>query len=293
MSWCSGFEDICRADVPLRDYTWYRLGGPARWFVTPHDADELRTVLRRVRDAGLAWRVLGRGANVLVRDAGFDGVVVHLTGPAWEEIRYDGECVHAAGGVDFPKLVKQTVQRELGGLEGLAGIPGTLGGIIRMNAGGRYGNIGEHVATVRLLNAELVEETLPAAALGFAYRHSDVGARIVLGATLQLHTGDADALTARFQEVWKAKHAEQPAVSVRSAGCIFKNPPGQAAGRLLDEAGLKGTRRGQAEISTRHANFVLAHAGATAQDVLDLISLARERVFGATGIELELEIDVW
>ncbi len=293
MTWSNGLEDICQADVPLREYTWYGLGGPARWLLTPHDEDELADVLRRCKEHGVAWRVLGRGANVLVRDAGFDGTVIHLAGPTWENVRYDPPLVYAAGGVDFPRLVRDTIERGLVGLESLAGIPGTVGGAVRMNAGGRHGSIAQFVREARLLDSDGQIQTRSGEQLHFGYRSSGLNGCIVTGVTLGLAAGDRVAALERFRRLWNEKYASQPPLSARSAGCIFKNPPGHAAGRLIDQAGLKGQRCGGAEISSRHANFVVAHPGATAQDVLDLIRLAQERVRSTTGIDLELEVEIW
>ncbi len=293
MSWYSGWEAICRPNVPLREHTWYGLGGPARWFFTPRSEEELAALLARCRDAGIAWRILGRGANVLVRDSGFDGAVIHFTGDAWEQTTYDESAVRAAAGVDFTQLVRHSVERGLGGLENLAGIPGSVGGIIRMNAGGKYGNIGAYVQSVRLMSPAGMIAERPAAQMGFTYRHSNVGENIVLAATLHLPPGDRDELRARFRQIWTEKAGSQPPVSARSAGCIFQNPPGKAAGQLIDAAGLKGARRGGAEISTKHANFILAYPEATAQDVLDLVALARDSVQAQFGIELQLEVEVW
>jgi UDP-N-acetylmuramate dehydrogenase len=293
MDWFAGLEAICRPDVPLADLTWYRLGGAARWLLAPRNTDELADVLRRCRAAGVAWRVLGRGANVLVSDAGFDGAVITLTAPDFTQVAWDPPRVTAGAGAEFPKLCKEAATRGLGGLEGLAGIPGSVGGIIRMNAGGKYGCIADVAESVQVMAADGTVRTLPATEVGFRYRDTSLHDGIVLGATLHLRPGDPETLLAEFRRVWHEKHTDQPPVSVRCAGCIFKNPPGGAAGRLLDRAGLKGVRRGAAEISTRHANFILAHPGARAQDVLDLILHAKERVRQEFGVELELEVDLW
>jgi UDP-N-acetylmuramate dehydrogenase len=293
MSWCSGLEEICQTDVPLREHTWYGLGGPARWFVLPRNEEQLAAVVRRLKEFEVPWRVLGRGANVLVRDQGFDGAVIKLSGDQWERTLLVGHEVQAAAGVDITKLVRMTVDRGLSGLECLAGIPGSLGGIIRMNAGGRYGCVADVVREVRVMLRDGAIETRPQAACGFAYRDSALRDGIVLAASLVLAPGDPARLLGRFREIWASKSGEQPAVAARSAGCLFKNPPGAAAGRLIDEAGLKGHRCGGAEISRRHANFVVAHPGAAAQDVIDLISIARERVLEGTGIELQLEVEIW
>lgn len=293
MNWLSGLEEICRPDARLCEHTWYGLGGPARWLLTPRDEEELAVVLRRCVEHNVAWRLLGQGANVLVRDQGIDGAVIKLAGPTWERVRFDDPRVHAAAGVDFTSLVKETVQRGLVGLEKLAGIPGTVGGAIRMNAGGRYGSIGQYVRDVRLMGPDGRVRLRTAEELGFEYRSSKLDGGVVTAATFELTPGDPHAALERFSRIWNEKHASQPAVSAKSAGCVFKNPAGHAAGALIDQAGLKGHRRGGAEISTRHANFIVAHAGAKAQDVVDLIVLAKDRVRSETGIELELEVEIW
>lgn len=335
------FEDLagfCRSQVSLADFTWYRIGGPARWFATPRNEAELCEVVARCRQHEIPWRVLGNGANLLVRDQGFDGLVIHLGEPLWAGVempeteggdasplpatswQYKSgdnlardriqshqassvitapECVRirAGAGADFPRLVKRSANRGFGGLERLAGIPGTLGGIVRMNAGGKYGSISEFVESVRVLEQDGTVRERPVEAVGFRYRHSQLAGCIVLGATLQLQRGDPADATARFREVWNEKAASQPAVSERSCGCIFKNPPkaqtNLSAGALIDQAGLKGMRVGGAEVSTRHANFIVARADASAQDVIELIDLARERVRDRTGVVLELEVEIW
>jgi UDP-N-acetylmuramate dehydrogenase len=293
MSWFSGFEAIVRTDVPLRQFTWYKLGGPARWFCEPRDEPELAALLTCIRDSEMPWRVLGGGTNIIVRDEGFDGVVVRLRGPVFERVEFKDEAVYAGAGADLPKLIRATLERGLVGLEVLAGIPGTVGGAARMNAGGRDGEIGELVRDVRVLDASGQTVTRTAPEVGFAYRHTALGDCVVLGVTLVLRRGDAQEALQRHREIWNEKYAKQPPLAARSAGCVFKNPPGQPAGRLLDEAGLKGTRIGGAEISTRHANFIVAHDDATADDVLNLIQLAKERVQQATGIELQPEVEIW
>lgn len=293
MTWCSGLEEVCRADVPLREFTWYKLGGPARWFVTPRDEAELQLVLKRLRDAGVAWRVLGHGANVLVRDGGFDGAVIHLSSVAFAESTIDGETVIARGGADFPKLVKRACNRGLGGLEILAGIPGTLGGIVRMNAGGKYGDISQVVCEVSVVDGSGEARTLSKDEVQFAYRKTSLAGSVVTGARLMLREESPPDLVDRFRQIWNEKYATQPPVSERSAGCIFKNPPGHSAGRLVDQAGLKGRRVGGATISAKHANFIVADASATATDVLELVNIAKDRVLQEFGVELQLEVEVW
>lgn len=293
MSCFAGFEPICRAEVALDAYTWYGLGGVARWFAQPRDEAELAALLRRCREHGIAWRVLGRGANLLVRDGRLDALVLRLGGDHFDSVAVDGTSVFAGAAADFPKLIRKALQHGLTGLESLAGIPGSLGGVVRMNAGGKYGEIGAHVREVRVLRADGEFATLSAERVNFRYRRTDLADCIVLGARLELHLGDAEQALLRHRDVWNEKSATQPAVAERSCGCIFKNPPGGSAGRLVDAAGLKGQRVGGAEISARHANFIVARNGATAQHVLDLIALAKDRVRATSGIELELEVEIW
>lgn len=289
----TGLRPYCRADVPLREHTWYRLGGPARWFLTPLDEDQLLEIPLLCRDAGLPWRVLGSGANVLVRDAGFDGAVISLRQGKFTSFDEHGGLIHAGGGSDLTKLVKFASDAGLGGLECLAGIPATVGGAVRMNAGGKYGSISQFIVDVTLMDESgAIESRLPHE-LGFAYRSSYLAGKIVIAATLRTEPDDPQRTRARFKSIWNEKHATQPPLSERTAGCIFKNPPGHSAGRLLDQAGLKGRRVGGAEISPRHANFIVAHREATAADILALIDLATERVWSQFGIRLETEVDVW
>ncbi len=293
MSWFAGYEASVRPDEPLARHTWYRLGGPARWFCTPPDADALATLLARCRQGQIPWRVLGQGANVLVPDAGFDGVVFRLDADAFRQVAFGPSVVRAGAGADFPKLIRRCIDRGLVGLEALAGIPGTVGGIVRMNAGGRWGEIGPFVRSVTVVEPDGTLRTLNRDALQFAYRRSNLAGRVVVEVELELAEGDAAAALERHRQIWEAKYATQPPVSRRTAGCIFKNPPGDSAGRLLDACGLKGLCVGGARISEQHANFIEAADGATADDILRLIDRARERVRRETSIELELEIDLW
>ncbi len=293
MHWLAGLERISATDAPLAELTWYGLGGPARWLLSPGCEEELATILRRCAQHDIDWRVLGRGANVLVRDEGFDGAVIRLSAPHWQTVSFESPLVTAGGGTDFPGLVKDSVDRGLAGLDNLAGIPGTVGGIIRMNAGGKYGTASEYVSQVRLMTRDGEIETRTADQLGFAYRHCELDGALVLAATFELTPADRETVRGRFRAVLGDKGATQPPMGAHSAGCIFKNPPGEPAGKLIDVAGLKGQRIGGATISERHANFIVAHPGACARDVLDLIDVVRKRVRSATGVELELEIEVW
>jgi UDP-N-acetylmuramate dehydrogenase len=259
---------------------------------SPESIDELAEVMRRAASHEVASKVLGGGANVLVRDDGFDGVVIRLDGPAFGEFRIDGESVETGAGVDLMELVHACSREGLSGLEALAGIPGTVGGAVRMNAGGKYGEFGDAVESVTLLDrgGRLVRRTRDQ--LGFGYRSSNVGDQVVVSATLRLAAADRRATLDRFHAIWREKKRTQP-LAEKCAGCIFKNPKGSAAGALIDRAGLKGYARGGASVSTRHANFIVTEQGARAADVLAVVDHVRTTVAGAYDIDLELEIDVW
>lgn len=272
--------------------TWFRLGGPARWLCRPRDTDELGRLVRRACDAEVPLKVLGGGANVLISDDGFDGVVVRLDQPAFRQVQRGNSHVRAGAGVDLMRLSKECSEAGLSGLECMAGIPGSVGGAVRMNAGGRFGEIAAVVREVDVLHPDGRHETWARERLEFGYRHSNLHNVIVLSVTFDLSEGDPEATSERFEEIFGYKTASQP-LSAKSAGCIFKNPPGASAGALIDQAGLKGTRRGGASVSTRHANFIVADAGARTSDVLFLIDLIRERVAREFGTELEVEVDIW
>ncbi len=292
MDWSNGFAERLRSSVPLAELTWFGLGGSARHMVSPRNVGELSTAVRAVASAGIPCRVLGGGANVLVRDDGFDGLVIRLDEPAFTKVHFDEDGVTAGAGRDLMHLARDCAYRGMSGLECMAGIPGTVGGAITMNAGGRFGEIGDVVERVRLMDRDGRLADLRAEDLGFAYRRSNVRDRIVIEAVLRLTPAPAEEVRARFHEIWALKSASQP-LADHCAGCIFKNPPGDSAGRIIDAAGLKGATRGHARVSDRHANFIVADRGATATEVLALVEHVRTTVYDRTGQRLELEIDVW
>lgn len=236
--------------------------------------------------------MLGRGANVLVSDDGFDGVVVRLDHASFRRVKRRGSQVDVGAGVDLMPFARSCSARGLSGLECMAGIPSTIGGAIRMNAGGRFGEFGRLVKQVRVLRSDGCPETWPRERCGFGYRHSAIGDNIVLSAQLELVEDDPAKVRRAFEGCFAQKRDSQP-LGERSAGCIFKNPIGRSAGALIDQAGLKGAQWGAARVSERHANFIVARRGATASDVLHLIDLIRERVRSAFSTELEVEVDIW
>lgn len=253
----------------------------------------MASFLRRAADEDVGVKVLGRGANVLVSDDGFDGVVVRLDSKDFKRVSRRGERFEVGAGVDLMPLVRKCSREGLSGLEGLAGIPATIGGAIRMNAGGPAGEMGDVVEEISVLTSEKKVEMRTADQIGFRYRNTDLkGGDIILAAALKLHEGDPVKVRSAFREHLERKQRTQP-LAEHSAGCIFKNPAVKPAGALIDQAGLKGSRFGAAEVSSVHANFIVARSGATASDVLHLIDYVRERVLRLFDTELETEIEIW
>jgi UDP-N-acetylmuramate dehydrogenase len=286
-------QDIVRRNVPLAPYTWFKLGGPAEYFVEPRDEQQLAEVIRRCRQTGTVFRFLGLGANVLVNDEGVRGVVIRLGAEAFTRFTFEKDTVHAGGGTDLTKLVLATVKHGLAGLEQLAGIPGTVGGGIAMNCGGRYGEIGTAVRTVRVIGPDGEIYDRPRDDLEFSYRHSALGDDCVVGVCFNLRREDPVALDRRFREIWMYKQNSQPPLGCQSVGCIFRNPNGRSAGQLIDQAGLKGYRLGTAFVSDRHANFVLADSGGRAADVISLIEVIADKVEERFELRLEPEVRIW
>ena len=280
-------SDRVEENVPLAPLTWYGVGGPARRLARPRSVAELQELLR---DNDLPLYALGLGANLLVADEGVDGLVVKLDAPAFRDVEIAGNRVTVGGGVTMQKLVQQMARRGLAGLECLAGVPGTIGGGVRMNAGGRHGDLGSRVRSVTTMTADgtiAVRDDV-----NFGYRTCDVDEPFILAATLELEPEDPAAVTARTREIMAAKVASQP-FGAKSAGCMFKNPPGDSAGRLIDLAGGKGLRVGGAEVSRRHANFVVAHAGCRAEDIEAVVAEVRRRVHEEHGVDLQTEVKRW
>lgn len=292
MSWQSGFESIIREQVHLAPLTWFGLGGPARFFIEPESVDQLAAVIKRLSDARIPIYVLGSGSNLLVRDEGVDGAVIHLSKPAFAEVQIDGRCVRVGAGADMMHLVNNLCRAGLGGIEPVAGIPGTLGGHIRMNAGGAFGEIGSAVASVTMIDGEGHLYTRHRDELMFGYRRSNITGKIVVEAVLELRPENPEQLTRRMKEIWVYKKNSQP-MSEPSAGCTFKNPDGQSAGKLIDMAGLKGASVGGAMVSRRHANFIVAREGTRSADVLALIEHVQSMVESRFGVKLQTEVVIW
>ncbi len=295
MSWYRGFEAFVGERIPLGPMTTYRVGGPAEFFAQPPDSGALGALLRRAHDERVAVRLLGHGTNLLVADGGVNGLVVRLPRSGFAGLSRDGSSVRVGAGHSLPGLVKWSVSSGLAGLECLQGVPGTVGAALRMNAGGKYGEIGRSVRRARGFEMDGSPFDCDVSDCGFTYRNSLLGRRIVMDCELELEPGEMETSKRTLADILSEKCRTQP-VNARSAGCVFKNPKMPnvpPAGRLIDELGLKGMRIGGASVSEKHANFLICHPGATACDLVELIRLIRARAHKERGVNLELEVEAW
>jgi UDP-N-acetylmuramate dehydrogenase len=279
-------------DAPLGPLTWYGIGGKARWLVHPASFEQLGAIVKACHEQSVPLRVLGAGANLLVA-ADVDGVVLQLDDPVFRELRVDGVQVTVGAGYDLFKLVHEMAARGLGGLECLAGIPATVGGAVRMNAGGTYGDIGQSVLRVTLMDETGQVYQRDRDDLVFSYRKSNIAAALILEVTFELSEDKPEELVKRFKEIFMYKKATQPFAD-HSAGCVFKNPDGAAAGMLIDQAGLKGYTHGGAIVSDQHANFIVAaDESCTPADILAVIEHVEKTVEQKHGVKLQRELVVW
>jgi UDP-N-acetylmuramate dehydrogenase len=286
------FAEIVRVQEPLAPFTYLKLGGPAEMLVTPRSTAELAAVVKRCSEERVPFRVLGSGSNVLVREEGVKGAVIRLSASEFTQVMVEGKRVRAGTGALLASLISQAARTSLGGLETLVGIPGTVGGALRHNAGDRSGEIGQYVHKVEILDGHGRIHVRERDELRFAYRWSNLDDPVLLNADFELEPDAADAIVKRMRKAWIQRKATQP-LSFEAACRVFKNPRGLSAAALIEQGGLAGTRVGGAEVSERHANFILADSTATARDVLRLIELVRSRVQERFHVEMELDISVW
>lgn len=283
-------------DERLARHTTMRVGGPADLYAVAHNAFELRGLVRFARARAIPFLLLGRGSNLVVADGGFRGLVIHARA---EGSRLDGERYLADAGVPMARAATETQQAGLAGLEYGLAIPGTVGGAVWANAGAHGADTASVLESATVLFADGSERVLPAAELGFAYRHSrfkaagssaDGPAEIVLGAVFSLKAADQAEIKARLDEIRRWRREHQP-LGIPSAGSVFRNPPGDSAGRLIDALGLKGYRVGGAAVSEKHANFIVNDARGTAADVRRVAEHVRAEVLAREGIELAYEVE--
>lgn len=288
----AGLEEIVKTDVPLADHTWLGIGGAARYFIEPTGVEQLADVARRCRENEIPMRVLGAGANLLVSDSGVKGAVIHIGAGEFAETKQTETGYRANAGADMGRLVLRCVREGLSGLECLTGVPGSVGGCVRMNAGGVFGDLGNVVASVDVMTDGGEIFTRYHDDLAFAYRSTNITARFILSAEFRLTGEDPYRILKQVKQIWIYKKNTQP-LAKHNAGCIFKNPRGLSAGALIDRAGMKARTVGGACVSEKHANFILASPGTKAFDVLKLIEEIREAVYRKFEVYLELEIEVW
>jgi UDP-N-acetylmuramate dehydrogenase len=275
--------------APLAEYTSFRIGGPADVLVEPADVEDLVRLVTQLSARKLPMFVLG-GTNLLVRDKGIRGVVVSLA--QLRSIKEEPESVlYAEGGVGMPTLIGYAIRRSLAGLEWAAGIPGTVSGCVVMNAGTRLGEMKDSVKAVRIITPIGAVLDCPAQDIAFGYRRAELPAGIVAGVWLQLKPGVRSDIEKVVKNYLRYRRDTQP-LTLPSAGCVFRNPPNDSAGRVIEAAGLKGAHVGDAEVSRKHANFIVNQGHASAEDVLALIRKVRTHVARKTGVKLELELRV-
>jgi UDP-N-acetylmuramate dehydrogenase len=275
------------------ELTSLRVGGAIDWVVSPEDEAQAAAVVHAMDQAGIGWRALGSGSNILADDGDHRYVVLSLK-ELKGELQFDGERVSVPAGYSLPRLCIDVSRHGLSGIEGLGGIPGTVGGALWMNAGAYGHEIGTVTETVRVAREGKVVE-IPGTEVQWNYRHTSFKeGELLLGATLRLTPDDPEKIRARMEDAKSRRMATQPHGS-RSAGCFFKNPPAATigTGKMIDEMGMKGTRKGSAVVSPVHANFIVTEEGAKAEDALALAEEVRERVKREHGIELEYEVELW
>jgi len=287
-----GLEEIVETNYPLAGYTWYGLGGPADFFIRPQSIDQLKDVALRCSENQIKVYVLGFGSNLLISDEGLRAAVVKLDSDLFKKVEFDGDQVTAWAGADLGELVRTCVEKGLSGIEALTGIPGSMGGAVKMNAGGSFGDISAVVETVTLMDNQgaVFEKSKPE--LMFDYRGTNITAKFILNAKMKLTEGDPEQIMRTVKEIWIHKKNSQP-LNSKNSGCIFKNPRGASAGALIDRAGLKGLQIGGAVVSEKHANFIIADKKCKSRDVLRLIDAIKERVKEKFDTDLELEIEIW
>ena len=294
---CPGLE--LRRDEPMAGHTTFRIGGPAALMALPRTAAEAQAALSAAAELGSAPFFLGNGSNLLVADQGYAGLIVKPAGEL-EDIRtlppqglQEGARLRAGGGALLSRLSRAALEQGLTGLEFAQGIPGSVGGAVTMNAGAYGGEIAQVLEQVTFLDPAGEARTVPAAECGFGYRRSifSDGRSLILEAVFRLEPGDRAEIGARMEELAARRKEKQP-LEYPSAGSTFKRPPGHFAAALIDRCGLKGLTAGGAQVSEKHAGFIVNRGGASCADVLELVRQVRERVLRETGVELELEVKV-
>ncbi len=285
-------DEIFRYDVPMQRYTSFRTGGVAEIFVEPRNTSELKKVLQFCKDEQKKVFIFGKGTNLLVNDNGVKGVVIHLGGVDFKKIERNGRYVSSGAGVNLPQLIRKTALWGLGGLEVLVGIPGTVGGAVIMNAGGKYGDISATIDSLTTMSFDGKITNLNRKDVEFAYRECNLSKQIVVNVEFTLKESKIEVVLEKMDEIYKEKKEKQP-LSTFNAGSIFKNSHHFKAAELIDKANLKGQKVGGAVVSKKHANFIVNTGNATSADILELIKIIKETVKKKYNVSLEQEIQIW
>ena len=292
MNWLAELKAKVRKNESLKDKTTLRIGGQARFFCRPDNEKDLKELVVAARKNKIPIFVLGAGSNILVSDKGVSGLVLKLDSAAFRKVSLRKNTLEAGSGVFLSQLIRKAVASGLSGVEFLAGIPGTVGGAIIMNAGAWGEDMAGITEKVKVMDYRGKIKFLEKKKIKFRYRNSGLNNYIILGATLRLSGKEKAGISRRIKEYLDCRHNTQDNVSP-NAGCIFKNPPGFSAGKLIDLCGLKGQGTGGSRISKKHANFIVNKRNARAKDILKLIRLIKREVKNKFNINLETEIKIW
>jgi len=294
MNWWKNLKGRIRFLEPLKDYTTFKIGGKAQFFIEPKDFKDLKLLLSLAKRYRIPIYVIGKGSNILVSDKGIKGAVLRLSAPCFKRISLRDNHLEVGSGVLLPKLMLFTKDYGLSGAEFLSGIPGTVGGALVMNAGIAQGNhcIADLVKTVTVIDFAGNIRTLHKKDIKFGYRQSGLAKYIILSVCLRLTKKNKEEIQERIKGYLEFRKRTQD-LFWPSAGCVFKNPQGDSAGRLIDLCGLKNKRIGDACISLKHANFILNQGRGRARDVLKLMDLVRKKVKDKFNITLKPEIKIW
>lgn len=277
-------------DVPMKEHTTFRVGGCARYLAEPQNAEQLRQIIEACRDAHMPYYIVGNGSNLLVSDAGYDGVIIHLF-KNMSQCRAEGTRLFFQAGVLLSKAAAFAWKEGLTGLEFASGIPGTVGGALVMNAGAYGGEMKDVVRSVKVLMPDGAFREYTNEEMQFGYRKSRIAEEksIVLETVLELAEGEPEQIRARMDELKEQRLAKQP-LQYASAGSTFKRPEGYFAGKLIQDAGLRGFRVGDAQVSEKHCGFVINRGNATASEIAELIREVQRRVYENSGVRLETEV---
>ena len=290
LSELENFGADCVVDSPMKEHTTFRIGGPADYYITVYNTEQLRKVIALCISEKIEYMILGNGSNLLVDDDGLRAAVIRLAGE-FKEITHSGDDVTCGAGTTLARLCTYAMQNSLSGLEFAFGIPGTVGGAVYMNAGAYGGEMKDVLTRVTHLTADGRIETVSASALNLSYRFSEYknNDSVILFAVFSLKDGNKDEIKALMDDIMNRRVTKQP-LEYPSAGSVFKRPEGAFAGALIEQCGLKGATVGGAQVSTKHSGFIINIGNATCRDVMDLISMVQKTVKEKTGFTLEREI---